>query len=445
VWRYDSPEFDACLSRHLAVAPPDVVHVEGYFLTGHLPADLSVPLVLVEENVEYLIDRQNEVNGRDRGASWREARAREYASWSKASIIGGVCQEDVDIIRRDAPHLNVSVFPNGADHLAPALPGTPSHSAPASQVTFIGNYSWPPTLDGAWSLVKDIWPQVSDTCPMARLALVGAGMPGELRSAAEAAKNIDVIGQIESVLPALAATDVFVCPLWVDSGIKVKMIEALSAGCAVVCTRSALRGLPAETSRAVMVAGNPRGFAEAITALLRDPARRRELSHAATQVLQAFPTWDQAAEILLAGWQRAARVGPRCHGELPSSLSEVDRDFRGLAGYDGGVTLGAAVAAGAASDRELESARPLRRGSDQPGQVDLAAGEHLGGRDLLVGRATAQPGDGVTFPVMADLPGATHELVGDKFDVADGKAMTRAEVEALVADVVFGEGDDRAG
>jgi polysaccharide biosynthesis protein PslH len=308
VWRYHSPGFDACLSRHLADAPSDVVHVEGYFLTGHLPADLSVPLVLVEENVEYLIDQQNQVNGQGRGASWREARAREYAFWSKASIIGGVCQEDVDIIQRDAPHLNVSVFPNGADHLAPALPGPPSHSAPASRVTFIGNYSWPPTLDGAWSLVKDIWPQVSDTCPMARLALVGAGMPGELRSAAEAAQNIDVIGQTESVLPALAATDVFVCPLWVDSGIKVKMIEALSAGCAVVCTPSALRGLPAGTSGAVMVAGSPRGFAEAVTALLRDAARRRELSQAATQVLQAFPTWDQAAEILLAGWRRAARA-----------------------------------------------------------------------------------------------------------------------------------------
>jgi hypothetical protein len=52
VWRYDSAAFDAVLREHLAASPPDVVHVEGYFLAEHLPADLPVPVVIVTENVE---------------------------------------------------------------------------------------------------------------------------------------------------------------------------------------------------------------------------------------------------------------------------------------------------------------------------------------------------------------------------------------------------------
>ncbi len=71
VWRYDSADFDAALKEHLAASPPDVVHVEGYFLAEHLPADLPTPVVIVAENVEYLIDRENEAQGRVRGAPWQ--------------------------------------------------------------------------------------------------------------------------------------------------------------------------------------------------------------------------------------------------------------------------------------------------------------------------------------------------------------------------------------
>jgi polysaccharide biosynthesis protein PslH len=306
VWRYDSAAFDAALREHLAASPPDVMHVEGYFLAEHLPADLPIPVVIVTENVEYLIDRDNEIQGRARGAPWQVSKEREYAALSRSTLVGAVCKEDADIIRHDAPQLSVSVFPNGADHLGLGHEQRTERGAPSDQVTFIGNYSWGPTLDGAWSLVREIWPRVLKTHPMARLALVGAGVPPDLRLAAEAVRGIQVVGEVETVLPVLAATDIFVCPLWIRSGIKVKMLEALSAGCAVVCTTAALRGLPAEVERAVVTADDYQRFAEAIGTLMDDPARRRHLSQMARHAIESFPTWDTAAEILVKGWQHAS-------------------------------------------------------------------------------------------------------------------------------------------
>jgi len=315
VWRYHSADFDASLKEHLAADPPDVVHVEGYFLAGHLPAELPVPLVLVEENVEYLIDRDNELQGRARGAPWQGgapwqiSKEREYAALAKATLVGAVCQEDADIILRDAPRLSVSVFPNGADHLGLGPGKTDERGAPSEHVTFIGNYSWGPTLDGAWSLVTEIWPRVMKAHPTARLALVGAGIPGDLRAAAEAG-GIQAVGEVRDVLPVLAATGIFVCPLWIRSGIKVKMLEALSAGCAVVCTSAALRGLPAAVGQAVVTADDTRRFADEIGNLIADPARRRQLAKLAEQALHSFPTWDEAADILISGWRRAPSVTP---------------------------------------------------------------------------------------------------------------------------------------
>jgi glycosyltransferase involved in cell wall biosynthesis len=305
-WRYQSADFDASLERHLQADPPGVVHVEGYFLAEHLAADLPVPLVIVAENVEYLIDRDNELQGRASGAPWRISKRREYAALSRATLIGAVCQEDADIMLRDAPRLAVSVFPNGADHLGLAYrPVNERGGSVGGRVTFVGNYSWGPTVNGAWSLVSEIWPRVLAAHPTARLALVGAGIPADLRLAAQAAGGIDVVGEVATVLPVLAATDVFVCPLWIRSGIKVKMLEALGAGCAVVCTTAALRGLPAGVERAVVTADDPSRFAAAIGTLIDDPASRRDLSKLAQRALDAFPTWDQAAEILVAGWHRA--------------------------------------------------------------------------------------------------------------------------------------------
>jgi glycosyltransferase involved in cell wall biosynthesis len=346
VWRYESAAFDTALRKHLAAWPPDVVHVEGYFLARHLPADLRVPLVIVAENVEYLIDRDQQRHEPGRGAPWTVSRERELAALSRATIIGAVCREDADIIARDLPRLPVSVFPNGADHLGADRAGADDLEAghlgadqpragdlgaghpgvgrekaagragPAPRVSFVGNYSWQPTLNGAWSLVREIWPRVRATHPTARLALVGTGIPADLHAAAEAAGGIAVVGEVEHVRPVLAATDIFVCPLWIRSGIKVKMIEALSAGCAVVCTTAALRGLPDAVRRAVVTADDPPCFAAAIGSLLDDPVRRRRLSTMAKGALASFPTWDEAAGILLEGWRRA-RAGVTQEGVTP--------------------------------------------------------------------------------------------------------------------------------
>ena len=261
--------------------------------------------MIVEENVEYLIDRDNERQGQGKGAPWPVSKEREYAALSRATLAGAVCQEDADTILRDDPRLSVSVFPNGSDHLGFGQERIRERVAPSGQVTFVGNYSWGPTLNGAWSLVREIWPRVRKTHPTARLALVGAGIPRELRLAAEAVTGIQVVGEVPSVRPVLDATDIFVCPLWIRSGIKVKMLEALSAGCAVVCTTAALRGLPAEVGQAVVTADDSSRFADEIGLLIDDPARGHDLSKMARRALASFPTWDAAAEILVSGWRQA--------------------------------------------------------------------------------------------------------------------------------------------
>jgi polysaccharide biosynthesis protein PslH len=317
VWVYRSDAFDGWLRRHLHGAGADLVHVEGYFLAGHLPRDHTVPLIVVEENIEYLLDREREAAGRRPGASWQVSRALEHRIWSAATLVAAVSAEDADVIRRDFPQAEVTITPNGFDHLPGAGPRV--HTGTGSRVAFVGNYDWAPTRDGAWDLVTRIWPRIHRAMPGARLALAGAGLPGDLAAAAAAAGGIDLVGEVRSVLPTLTSADVFVCPVRTGSGIKVKMVEAMHAGCAIVCTSAGLRGLPEGAESAVALADGEHEFADAVVRLLGDAIARSTLSRRAVDLIRRLPTWDEAAKILLGEWQRTAsrhrRAGPAGGGD----------------------------------------------------------------------------------------------------------------------------------
>src|SRR5205085_4557180 len=98
--------------------------------------------------------------------------------------------------------------------------------------------------------------------------------------------------------------DVVLCPLRVGGGVKVKVLEALRAGKAIVSTPVGCQGLGA-ARRAVDVASTAEHFAAATAALLNDAsARARAEARAAAAQL---PTWDAAADALADCWERAAR------------------------------------------------------------------------------------------------------------------------------------------
>ena len=304
VWAYQSRAFDQWLRRHVDRTAPDLVHVEGYFLAGHLPPGHTAPLMVVEENVEYLLDREREAAGHRRGARWQVSRALEHGVWSVATLLAAISEQDADVIRHDVPGAEVALTPNGFDHL-PAT-GPRAHTGTGSRVAFVGNYGWAPTADGAWDLVTSIWQRIGRAMPGARLTLAGADLPGDLAAAARAVGGIDIVGEVPSVLPTLVAADVFVCPVRTGSGVKVKMVEAMRAGCAIVCTSAAVRGLPDGAASAVAIAGDEREFADAVVGLLGDAARRDALSRRAVEVIRQLPTWDEAAKALIGSWQRTA-------------------------------------------------------------------------------------------------------------------------------------------
>jgi polysaccharide biosynthesis protein PslH len=136
------------------------------------------------------------------------------------------------------------------------------------------------------------------------LELVGASPPPAV--AALAGPQVVVTGRVPSVRAHLDAADLVVCPLRFGGGVKVKVLEALAAGRAIVGTPVSAQGLGA-AAEALTLGRDARELAANVVRLLSDPAACARMEHAARTAAARLPGWDRAAAELASCWEAAAR------------------------------------------------------------------------------------------------------------------------------------------
>src|SRR6266849_5368055 len=110
--------------------------------------------------------------------------------------------------------------------------------------------------------------------PEVSLTVVGRNPTEPLRAAAAAA-GVRVTGTVEDVRPSIAEAEVYVVPLRIGGGTRLKIFEALAMGKPVVSTTVGAEGLPLTSGRHVLLADEPAAFARAVVSLLRHPEERR--------------------------------------------------------------------------------------------------------------------------------------------------------------------------
>jgi glycosyltransferase involved in cell wall biosynthesis len=290
VARHGSHEATMWIARNAARF--DLVHVEGFYLWQHLPERRPTALV-AEQNIEYQLWEQRGLFEPSRAT--REA---ERAAWDAADMLAAVTREDRAVIAA-ATGREVRVVPDGCDHETQIEhDGQEPPSSPVPAVTFVGNFAYEPNVDAARWLAKEIFPRVRARID-ARLVLVGNSPPTELT--ALGCDEITVTGRVPAVEPWLDASAVVACPLRIGGGVKVKALEALNRGCAVVATPNCTHGIP-DAERAMRVAAGAEDFAQALIDVLTDAAERRRLATAARACAASLPTWDDAAAALADCW-----------------------------------------------------------------------------------------------------------------------------------------------
>ena len=303
VAKYRSTEYRNRLAALLSCERYDVIVCDFLVPIVNLPERLSCPAILFTHNVEAEIWRrhvENAANPLTRpllGQQWRRMLRFEGNALRRFDLVLAVSEADGDTFARlypGAARRPMHIVQTGVDteYFSPAV-GTARHDA-APHLVFTGSMDWLPNEDGMLYFVKEILPQIRAEVPGVTLSIIGrAPTPAVARLANQA--GIEVTGRVDDVRPHVAEGTVYIVPLRIGGGTRLKIFEAMSMAKAVVSTTIGAEGLPVTHERDILLADDPPAFANAVVRLIREPDVRRRIEIAARQLVVDHYDWSAVA------------------------------------------------------------------------------------------------------------------------------------------------------
>lgn len=194
---------------------------------------------------------------------FKMVRSCEYDAFGIFNAFTIITAPDRDVI----PHRRSSeivVIPNGIDTTFFA----PRDCPKAYDIVFCGNMKYPPNVDAAKHLVKDIMPKVWEKCPDAHVLISGTNPTKEIRHLSN--ERVTVTGRVDDIRQSYAQSKIFVAPMRMGSGLQNKLLEAMAMRIPCITSRLASDALGAEADKHLLVGSDTNDFAQKITNLLKN-------------------------------------------------------------------------------------------------------------------------------------------------------------------------------
>jgi glycosyltransferase involved in cell wall biosynthesis len=227
----------------------------------------------------------------------------EKIFWKRATICITLTKQDKVSMNQLQSDLDIRTIPDGIDHLK-VIDDRASlgndvtsyfHYAKHPSVLFVANFAYEPNVDAALYFSKVIFPLVLKDVPNAKVLLVGNAPPEEIRSLT-VDEQIEVTGFVSSLVPYYKAANVVICPLRIGGGVKVKILEALNAGKAIVSTSIGAQGLDLNLYQPLAIADDPSNFAKKVVQFLLDPNERHRQEQEALAYSKTLPSWQEVSQ-----------------------------------------------------------------------------------------------------------------------------------------------------
>jgi len=296
-WRV--PALRAEVDATLRSGGIDLCIADFLYAAVNVPQETSVPVILFAHNVEHMIWKRlaaNENRPWSRAAlevEWRKIRRTERDACARSQSVLAVSPVDAASLLADAPNANVRSIPTGVDTEYFSANGTPEAEA---HLVFSGAMDWYPNEDAMLFFMNEILPLIQRQIPAVTMTIVGRNPSARLRNAGNAA-GVRVTGTVDDVRPFIDEGAVYVVPLRIGGGTRLKIFEALSMAKAVVSTSVGAEGLPLVHGEHYVRADDAEDFAGAVVSLFRDPSRRKALGAAGKDLVQSRYSWRNVAAI----------------------------------------------------------------------------------------------------------------------------------------------------
>ncbi|MFC1510690.1 glycosyltransferase family 4 protein [Candidatus Omnitrophota bacterium] len=309
--KYYCPLMFKAIEGLLVDEPFDLIHVDHVHMAHYVSSFKGIPCLVDQHNVEYrILERCASVERMIIKKIIYKAQAKKMKRYESKmlryfSAASAVSKDDAQILVEllDAA-IPIHVLPNGVDTgyfkwpIIEQINGDADSLIEENAVVFTGSMDWLPNDDSALYFCKKILPLIWCLDNKVKFYIVGKNPSHQLIEYAKKDKRIELTGRVDDVRVYVAKSKVFVVPLRIGGGTRLKILESLSMKKPVVSTTIGAEGIDYTQDENIVLADIPEIFAEKVFSLLKDEARRRLLGEAGRKLVKEKYDWSIVGEKL---------------------------------------------------------------------------------------------------------------------------------------------------
>lgn len=298
--KYHSPAMRQKIEDVLAENAHDILVCDFLHPAINLPDEINIPTLLFQHNVEAMIWKRHYQVANNFGkraylrSQWHRAVTFEKQTCSRFDAVVAVSRDDAEVFRNDYGHGRVFDIGTGVDtdYFTPVN----GDRTTKPNIVFTGSMDWLPNSDAVQWFIKEIFPLIKQEVPEATFTVVGRDPFPDLLELAKRDTAIRVTGRVDDVRPYMREAAVFVVPIRIGGGTRLKIFEAMAMGLPVVSTTVGAEGLPVTDGNEIVLRDSPDTFSRSVISLLQDRQMASKTAETACRVVRDKFGWSSIAK-----------------------------------------------------------------------------------------------------------------------------------------------------
>lgn len=263
----------------------DIIQLEGLFLTPYIPVirqHTGSPLLFRSHNIEhYIWERMARATSHPLKKLYLKFLARRLKSYEMKTVhqvdgLVAISPVDMNFFKKNGYAQPGVTIPFGIDTEAFEPKGRVVNK---NTVFHIGSMDWRPNQEGIKWFLEEVWPLVNKNHPGLRFVLAGKNIPDAFYQ--NAGPTVSVVGEVPDAAEFMNSNELMVVPLKSGGGMRIKIIEGMAAGKAIVSTSIGAEGISCLHNEHILLADTPEEMAEVILQCFKDREIIRKIGNQA--------------------------------------------------------------------------------------------------------------------------------------------------------------------
>lgn len=309
VSEYHTSSYRNRMATLLSLNDYDLIHCEISPYAIFLSNQLGIPSVGVSHNIEaeiwhrYLMNESNPFRKLYILLQWKKIASFESKYLQNLKICVAVSERDSRYLMQEYNVRKVATVSNGVDidYFYPK-----ETDIIRNNLVFSGSMDWRPNQDAVKYFIENIWHLIQKQLSDVSFTVVGREPPLWLKELVRNVMNMELTGTVDDVRPYINRAHLYIVPLRIGGGSRLKILEAMASGKAVISTSTGAEGLDIADGKNIFIEDSPNGFANRVVELLQKDKTREKLEQNGRKLVERKYQWDILADKMDHIWKRQA-------------------------------------------------------------------------------------------------------------------------------------------